>query len=80
MCYYTYWIRHLDNFKPTTMGVMEFGIVRNNLYRLLVTNVSDLGFQDPPIFTDAPDEGEAYLKVVLNVRPWIVRDLTNIVL
>ena len=79
-CYYNYWIRHLDNYKSTVMGVMEFGIVRNNLYRLLVTNVSDLGFQDPPIFTDAPDEGEAYLKVVLNVRPWIVRDLTNIVL
>ena len=80
MCYYTYWIRHLDNFKPTTMGVMEFGIVRNNLYRMLITNVSGLGYYDMPIDPDTPDEGETYLKVVLNVKPWIVRDLTNIVL
>lgn len=79
-CYYTYWIRHLDNYKPTNMGVMEFGIVRNNLYRILVTNVSGLGYQEVTVDPDTPDEGETYLKVVLNVKPWIVRDLTNIVL
>lgn len=79
-CYYPYWIRHLDNFKATNMGVMEFGIVRNNLYRMLVTNVAGLGYYDLPVDTDTPDEGETYLKVVLNVKPWIVRDLTNIVL
>ena len=80
MCYYTYWIRHMDNYKPTVMGVMEFGIVRNNLYRMLVTNVSGLGYHEQPVDPDTPDEGETYLKVVLNVKPWIVRDLTNIVL
>jgi hypothetical protein len=81
-CYYKYWIRHLDNNKPTVMGVMEFGIVRNNLYRMLVTNVSDLGDGDPELIpnNDTPDEGETKLKVILNVKPWIVRDLTNIVL
>ena len=82
-CYYNYWVRHLDNYKPTSMGVMEFGIVRNNLYRMLVTNVSDLGYGGTgtiEINPDTPDEGEAYLKVVLNVKPWIVRDQTNIVL
>lgn len=64
------------------MGVMEFGIVRNNLYRMLVTNVSDLGDGDPELIpnNDTPDEGETKLKVILNVKPWIVRDLTNIVL
>jgi len=81
--YYTYWIRHLDNNKPTEMGVMEFGIVRNNLYRLMITGVSDFGFTgtdpgDPE--PDTPDEGETHLKVILNVKPWIVRDQTNIVL
>ena len=79
-CYYAYWIRHLDNFKSTSMGVMEFGVVRNNLYRMLITNVSGLGYQVLPVDPDTPDEGETYLKVVLNVKPWIVRDLTNIVL
>jgi hypothetical protein len=81
-CYYVYWIRHLDNFDSTKMGVMEFAIVRNNLYRMVITKVSGLG--DPEIPTkpdpDKPDEGETYLKVILNVKPWIVRDLTNIVL
>lgn len=78
--FYTYWIRHLDNFKPTSMGVMEFGIVRNNLYRMLITNVSGLGAPNMIVDPDIPDEGETYLNVVLNVKPWIVRDLTNIVL
>lgn len=81
-CYYTYWIRHYDNYKVTSMGVMEFAVVRNNLYRMLITNVSGLGYGDPnlPVDPDIPDEGETFLKVVLNVKPWIVRDLTNIVL
>ena len=79
-CYYKYWVRHLDNNKPTEMGVMEFAIVRNNLYRMLITGVSDLGDESPEIIPDTPDEGETYLKVVLNVKPWIVRDLTDIVL
>ena len=79
-CYYNYWIRHLDNNRPTQMGVMEFGIVRNNLYRMLITNVSDLGDGTIPVDPDTPDEGETRLKVELNVKPWIVRDLTNIVL
>jgi hypothetical protein len=78
-CYYIYWIRHLDNFMPTSMGVMEFAIVRNNLYRMLITKISGLGDGIPQVDTDKPDEGETYLKVVLNVKPWIVRDL-NIVL
>ena len=79
-CYYPYWIRHLDNYNATVMGVMEFGVVRNNLYRMLITNVSGLGYQALPVSPDTPDEGETYLKVVLNVKPWIVRDLTDIVL
>ena len=79
-CYYNYWIRHQDNLNPATMGVMEFGVVRNNLYRMLITNVSDLGSPLPDVNPNAPDEGETHLKIVLNVKPWIVRDLTNIVL
>ena len=79
-CYYKYWIRHQDNNNPTEMGVMEFGVVRNNLYRMLITGISDLGEGTPEIVPDTPDEGETYLQVILNVKPWIVRDLTNIVL
>lgn len=79
-CYYNYWIRHLDNNRPTQMGVMEFAIVRNNLYRMLITNISGLGDGTIKVDPDTPDEGETRLKVELNVKPWIVRDLTDIVL
>lgn len=79
-CYYKYWIRHLDNDNPTVMGTMEFGIVRNNLYRMKVTGISGLGsgkiIDDP----DDPDEDETFIKVLLNVKPWIVRDNQNIIL
>lgn len=78
--YYIYWIRHLDNNKPTNMGVMEFAIVRNNLYSLVVTNVSGLGYNNPIVDPDIPDEGETSLSLIVNVKPWIVRDQTNIVL
>lgn len=82
-CFYNYWIRHLDNYKDTAMGVMEFAIVRNNLYKMCITNVSDLGYGGTGVIDinpDTPDEGETYLKIQLNVKPWVIRDLTNIIL
>lgn len=77
-CYYKYWIRHLDNYIDNVMGVMEFAIVRNNYYRMLVTSVKDLGFGGTGTIIpnpDIPDEGEASLKVILNVKPWILRKI-----
>lgn len=56
------------------MGVMEFAIVRNNIYRLLVTNISGLGSGTTEIDPEKPDEYEAYLKMDFNVLPWIVRN------
>lgn len=79
-CYYKYWIRHFDNNNPTVMGVMEFGIVRNNLYKMKVSKISGLGagkIEDDP---DTPDENETYISVSLNVNPWIIRDNQNITL
>ena len=40
--YYTYWICHRQN-PLDRMGPMEFGIVRNNFYKMVVTGVSGLG-------------------------------------
>jgi hypothetical protein len=81
ICYYNYWIRHLDNGINNVMGVMEFGIVRNNLYNIRVVDISDLGHGPDPDYTvpDTPDEGDAKLKVLVNVKKWIVRQL-NIIL
>jgi hypothetical protein len=72
-CYYVYWIRHLDNNLPTVMGVMEFGIVRNNLYLINVQDVFGLGYNELIPNPDTPDEGETSLNVILRVKPWIVR-------
>ncbi len=87
ICFYNYWIRHFDNNDAENMGVMEFAIVRNNLYRMQITNITGLGDPGkinpggkptPKPDPDAPDEGEAYINIILNVKPWIIRDLTNI--
>ncbi len=73
--YYNYWVKHLDS--PTYLDVMEFGIVRNNLYNIKVAKVLDLGNGYVPK-GDVPDESLVTLEVTLCVKPWIVRDQTNI--
>ena len=73
VCYYKYWIRHLDNADPK-MGVMEFAIVRNNLYKMEVKNINFIGSGTPTI--DPEEENEvsaAYLNMQMSIRPWIVR-------
>lgn len=72
-CYYNYWIKHEDN-KSADMGVMEFGIVRNNIYRLLISKVAGLGSGDPFIDPDQPDENKAELDINIDVFPWAVRN------
>ncbi|MCC8113040.1 MAG: Mfa1 family fimbria major subunit [Bacteroidales bacterium] len=81
-CYYYYWNRHNDNGDNTTMGVMEFAVVRNNVYKLCVNSVSKFGHPTPggkdpdpdPEDPDDPDEeDEVYFQVSLKVLPWVVR-------
>lgn len=79
-CYYFYWNRHNDNNNNGVMGPMEFGVVRNNVYKLAVTNIRKLGHprvseNDPdPIDPEDPDEeGDVYLSVSVEVLPWVVR-------
>ncbi len=73
--YYPYWVKHLDS--PTYLDIMEFGVVRNNLYNIKVAKVLDLGSGYVPK-GDVPDESLVTLEVTLCVKPWIVRDQTNI--
>lgn len=40
--FYTYWIRHRNN-STNPMGAMEYGILRNNFYRMVVTDVKGIG-------------------------------------
>ncbi len=84
-CYYQYWIRHANNGNPTKMGVMEFCIVRNNVYQMKVTGINGLGLIDPFDYTpDVPNEGEDpqngyYLEVKLYVKNWVKRINDNII-
>lgn len=79
-CYYFYWNRHNDNGNTTVMGPMEFGVVRNNVYKLSVNSISKLGHprlseNDPdPEDPDDPDEdGDIYFDVSCQVKKWVVR-------
>lgn len=72
-CYYNYWIKHEDN-GSTEMGVMEFGIVRNNIYRLSISKVAGLGSGEPYIEPEQPDEYKAELDINVDVFPWAVRN------
>lgn len=83
--YHKFWIRHDNNGNNNVMGVMEFCIVRNNVYQLEVTGVRDLG--DPLPYTpgkddpDNPDEsGEVSILVNIYVKNWVVRSNGGIIL
>lgn len=62
------------------MGPMEFAVVRNNVYKLAVTNIKQLGHpripeNDPdPKDPDDPDESsDIYITLSVEVLPWTVR-------
>jgi len=80
ICYYNYWIRHENN-GTSDMGIMEFSIVRNNVYKMKVTGIGAIGSSIPDI--DPEDENEisdAFIKMEMTILPWIVRDNSNITL
>ena len=72
--YYANEIKHFDNKQPTVRGVMEFAIMRNNIYSLKVNEISEIGSStvEPVYSAPAEDEG-AYISVTAEILPWIVR-------
>ena len=85
--YYYYWNRHNDNGEPYEMGIMEFAVVRNNVYKLAVESISRFGHPTPPtdptnptdpdpdpVKPEDPDESvNYYFNVTVKVLPWTVR-------
>lgn len=67
-CYYTWWVRHSNDGQDNTNGVMEYAIVRNNIYKLTVKSIYSLGNDIP---TDEEDEG---LVIVVRVNDWTLLD------
>lgn len=78
--YYLYRNRHFDNNNPTVMKPMEFGTVRNNIYKLSISTISEFGHPadpnddpDPEDPEDPDEDPKTYLKVACRVVPWMVR-------
>lgn len=80
--YYPYWIRHANNGKPTEMGIMEFGIVRNNIYDMTVKSISGLGLSgtEKPEPDKDDETKDYYFNVQINVKNWVKRDNSGIIL
>lgn len=73
--YYTSQIKHFDDGDNTHMGVMEFAIMRNNIYSLAVESIGEIGTSSlTPYTPGTPDEEpKTYIKVSAKILPWIVR-------
>lgn len=79
-CYYYYWNRHNDNKLAGVMGPMEFDVIRNNVYKLSVTNISRLGHPripendpDKPTPTTPDESANIYMDVIVEIADWAVR-------
>ena len=70
-CYYTWWIRHANDASEDTNGVMEYAIVRNNIYELNVTKISSLGGY-------IPNEEEHGFIVNVYVKDWTLLEPEHI--
>lgn len=65
-CYYTWWVRHSNDNDDTKKGIMEYAIVRNNIYKLTVNSVYSLG-------GEVPGEDENIILDVY-VNDWLLLD------
>lgn len=60
-CYYIWWLRHSNDGDEETNGMMEYAIVRNNIYKVNVEGIYSLG-------GDIPDNEQ--LKAMVYVNKW----------
>lgn len=65
-CYYSWWVRHSNDNNDETKGIMEYAIVRNNIYKLTVNSIYSLG-------GDVPGEDENIILDVY-VNDWLLLD------
>ena len=63
-CYYTWWVRH-SNDNDDAKGIMEYAIVRNNIYKITVESIYSLG---------DPVPGDKGLRVNVYVNNWLLLD------
>ena len=63
ICYYRYYIRHSNDNVLGQMDKMEYGIVRNNIYRLAINSFQQIGDASPQ--PSVPTIMDEYLKINL---------------
>ena len=65
LCYYVWWLRHSNDNSDVTNGLMEYAVVRNNIYKVEVETVASIG-------GDVPDDTE--IKAHVYVKDWVLLD------
>lgn len=78
--FYPFWFRHANNDDPEVMGIMEFGIVRNNIYDLTVNGIRGYGEVEAPNPGEPDENTQVGINVVLYVKDWTLRENDNIYL
>lgn len=63
LCYYIWWLRHSNDDSDVTNGLMEYAVVRNNIYKVEVRSVASIG-------GDVPDDTEIMAHVY--VKDWVL--------
>ena len=75
-CYYTWWVKHSNDGDDTTVGPMEYAIVRNNIYKLTVKSVAGLGGDVPG---GTPESGDDIV-IHVKVNDWMLLDEEEIIM
>lgn len=65
LCYYVWWLRHSNDNSDMTNGLMEYAVVRNNIYKVNVESVYSIGGDIP--------EGEN-IRADVFVKMWTMLD------
>lgn len=75
-CYYTWWVKHSNDNDNSKVGPMEYGIVRNNIYKLTVKSVAGLGGDVPG---GKPESGDDIV-IHVKVNDWMLLDEEEIIM
>ncbi len=75
-CYYVWRVRHSNDGSEDATGVMEYGIVRNNVYKLNIKSISEPGSSTP----EFDDPTGVRITITATVKPWTVMHEEEIVM
>ena len=72
--YYSAQIKHFDDGIADNIGVMEYAIMRNNIYSLGVKSIKEIGDASLNLTPNTPiSDIRSYVELEVSILPWIVR-------